>query len=472
MLFRSRRRDALLEKAGCELSDLRSDAKFAALLESLGVAPPKKVSAKKSEKAGHPVYTWAFAKSDPDFKSLLDHDNELVQWACEARLGLKSTIKESRAQRFLGVSDRMGVMPVALDYYGANTGRYSASSSEKLNAQNLPAVRGSKDPDAGLLRKSLAAPDGCSVVVSDASQIEARFVAWLAGQEDLVDAFAQGRDVYSEMATKIYGRAVDRKNNEDDYIPGFLGKCVTLGCGYSMSFVKFAQTVFGGMLGGPSLLFDKDMANQLSVDVKEFAKYVSRRNEVADRIVKAKPQAIAMNDWLTHLSCAQKIVNTYRSENPKIPEYWALCSVMIDAMHAGDEIEYGPVKTGKDRMVLPNGMFILYKGLERDKEGYTYLRRKEGRVQRVRLYGGALTENICQALAGAYVKEAMVRMAVKYGHRPILQVHDEVVVISPTDRAEKTLNEVNECMTTVPSWANGLPLASEGDFATAYGYAK
>ena len=82
------------------------------------------------------------------------------------------------------------------------------------------------------------------------------------------------------------------------------------------------------------------------------------------------------------------------------------------------------------------------------------------------------TENICQALAGAYVKEAMVRMAVKYGHRPILQVHDEVVVISPTDRAEKTLNEVNECMTTVPSWANGLPLASEGDFATAYGYAK
>lgn len=467
------RRDELLSRVGCTLADLRSDIKFAKVLEAMSVTPPKKQSAKKSEKAGHPVYTWAFAKNDPDFKSLLDHDDEMVRWACEARIGLKSTIKESRAQRFLGIAERMGVMPIALDYYGAATGRYAASSSEKVNAQNLPAVRGSKDPDAGLLRKSLAAPAGHSIVVSDASQIEARFVAWLAGQEDLLEAFAQGRDVYSEMATKIYGRHVDRKNNPDDFIPGFLGKCVTLGCGYSMSFFKFGQTVYGGMLGGPKILFDRDMADQLGVNTEMFARSMAANDEKGARAAESCPAAIELADWLVHLACAKKIVTTYRNNNPAIPQYWATCSAMIDDMYHGREMEYGPLTTEKDKLRLPNGMYLLYKGLERSESGdYSYLRRKEGRVQRVKVYGGSLTENICQALAGAYVKEAMVRMMLKYGHRPILQVHDEVVVVSREDSAEQTLKEVNECMTTVPRWAYGLPLASEGDFAHAYGFAK
>lgn len=769
------RRDTLLQKAQCSLADLRSDAKFARVLESLGVTPPKKQSVKKSEKAGHPVFTWAFAKSDPDFKAMLDHEDELVRWACEARLGLKSTIKESRAQRFLGVADRMGVMPVALEYYGAHTGRYAASSSEKLNAQNLPAVRGSKDPDAGLLRKALAAPEGHSVVVSDASQIEARIVAWLAGQDDLVEAFAQGRDVYSEMATKIYGRPVDRKKNKDDYIPGFLGKCVTLGCieegslvltdqglvkieevtidmrvwdgvewvshdgpvyqgekevihydsltatpdhivylrdgsecrfdeaaaqkaeiactehggeavryggdhfnracaareghddmgevrvmwggeedqpsqpearqnervpevqptevrdemargprhgdeaamhepegsgvgelrgagdsvqlpigdrrgtvdngesgcsqghgarpgeqqralrageptlgeptleclqhpegrprirdgevqtsvppcpvrglhaeepdsdgayaggdshevgvavvqakrrvwdilnagprnrytvsgrlvhncGYSMSFFKFGQTVYGGMLGGPQILFDQAMAEQLAIDTREFARYMSRSDDRVQRVVDTKPAALEMHQWLIHLACARKIVTTYRVENPKIPEYWATCGAMIDCMYYGEEATFGPIKTEKNRLLLPNGMYMPYKELERDKEGnYSYLRRKEGRVQRVRVYGGSLTENISQALAGAYVKEAMARAYITYGLRTVLQVHDEVVIVSPTEEADKALEYLNECMTTAPAWASGLPLASEGDHALAYGLAK
>jgi len=469
----NQRREELLSRAQCELADLRSDAKFAAVLESLGISPPKKLSAKKSEKAGHPVYTWAFAKSDPDFKALLDHEGDTVRWACEARLGLKSTIKESRAQRFLGVADRMGMMPIALDYYGANTGRYAASSSEKMNAQNLPAIRGSEDPDVGLLRKSLAAPKGKVVVVSDASQIEARIVAWLAGQEDLISAFAEGRDVYSEMASKIYGRHVDRrKNPAEDYIPGFLGKCTTLGCGYSMSFFKFGQTVYGGMLGGPQILFDDAMAEQLGVNVAMFGSLANNK-DFAGRLAETKPAAVDMAQWVTHLACAKKIVNTYRLSNPRIPEYWKTCGGMIDAMFEGNEVQYGPVRTAKNRLILPNGMALLYKDMERNEDGdYSYLRRKEGRVQRTKLYGGALTENICQALAGAYVKEAMVRMYLKYGHRPILQVHDEVVVLSDESRAQQTLDEVNECMTTPPAWASGLPLASEGEFASAYGFAK
>lgn len=468
-----RRREELLEKAKCRLEDLRSDAKFAELLISLGVSPPKKVSPKRSAKAGEPVYVWAFAKSDPDFKELLNHENELVRWAAEARIGLKSTIKESRAQRFRGIMHRMGKLPIALDYYGAGTGRYAASRSAATNLQNLPAARGSKDPDVALLRKSMRAPEGYAVVVCDASQIEARFAAWLAGQDDLVAAFAAHADVYSQMASKIFGRHVDRKNNPDDYIPGFIGKCTTLGCNYSMGMFKFAQTVYAGMLGGPSVLFDQAMADSLGVDVEWFAARAQKRAEFAERIEETRPMAIEQRDWLVHLAVAQKIIRVYREANHKIEELWATCDRMIEAMYNGEEMTLGPLRTGKNCVHLPNGMRLQYRDLQRDEDGrYTYLRRKEGRVQRVSIYGGALTENFCQALAGAYVKEAMARMWVKYGIRTVLQVHDEVVAVMPKEKADWALEKIMECMKTVPKWAKGLPLDAEGDIGESYGAAK
>lgn len=461
----------LLEQAKCTMEDLRSDAKFAVLLESLGVTPPKKLSVKKSEKAKEPVYTWAFAKSDADFKALGEHDDELVRWAVEARLGLKSTIKQSRAERFLGIADRMKVLPVALTYYGAGTGRYAASSSAKINMQNLPAVRGSKDPDAGLLRKALCAPKGQVVVVSDASQIEARLVVWQAGQDNVLEAFAQGRDVYSEMASRVFNRPVDRKKNPDDYIPGFLGKCLVLGAGYGMGHVKFGTTVFGGMLGGPKVLFDDVMVEQLEVNVNEYARYVRKSKQTQAALLESKPASVESIVWIKHAACAKKLIDMFRLNNPNIPEYWKTGDEMLSAMYRGVEETFGVFRTEKNRLMLPNGMWLHFKEIERDKEGYTCLRKKEGRVKRVKVYGGSVVENLSQSLAGAYVKEAMVRMHLK-GHRPILQVHDEVVCLADEDKAEQVLKEVNECMEMVPSWAVGLPLAAEGDFARSYGEAK
>lgn len=461
----------LLEQAKCMMEDLRSDAKFALLLESLGVTPPKKLSVKKSAKAGEPVYTWAFAKSDADFKALGESDDELVRWAVEARLGLKSTIKQSRAARFLGIAERMGVLPVALTYYGAGTGRYAASSSAKINMQNLPAIRGSKDPDAGLLRKALCAPKGQVVVVSDASQIEARLVVWQAGQTNVLEAFAQGRDVYSEMASRVFNRPVDRKKNEADYIPGFLGKCLVLGAGYGMGHVKFGTTVFGGMLGGPKVLFDDVMIEQLEVDVGGYARYVRKSKQVQDALTETKPAGLDGLTWIKHAACAKKLIDMFRLNNPMIPEYWKRGDEMLSAMYRGSEEKIGIFPTEKGRLLLPNGMWLHFKELEKDREGYTCLRKKEGRVKRVKVYGGSVVENLSQALAGAYVKEAMVRMHLK-GHRSILQVHDEVVCLADEDKAEQVLKEVNECMETVPSWAVGLPLAAEGDFARSYGEAK
>ncbi len=217
------RKDNLLASlgGGVQAKELRSNDKFAEVLRQLGVNPPTKVSAKTGKT------TWAFAKNDADFKALMEHDDPAVRAAVEARLGHKSTQKATRAARFMGIAKRMGTLPVPLAYYSAHTGRYGGTDG--INMQNLPRAS-RKDPDSGLLRKAIVAPPGHKLVVADLSQIEARLLVWQAGQDDKVAAFAQGRDTYSEQASVIYSRKIDRKNNPDDFVPGFIGKAVVLGC--------------------------------------------------------------------------------------------------------------------------------------------------------------------------------------------------------------------------------------------------
>ena len=126
--------------------------------------------------------TLAFGKTDKEFIELLEHPNEKVQVAVAARLGVKSTLEETRTENLIGVSER-GRLPIMLNYYGAHTGRFSGG--DKLNLQNLPA-RGNNT-----IRRALKAPNGQVLVACDSSQIEARMVAWVAEQHDLVSAFAQ-----------------------------------------------------------------------------------------------------------------------------------------------------------------------------------------------------------------------------------------------------------------------------------------
>ena len=191
------RQAALLTSANLETrEELMSNDKFAAKLRELGVEPPTKIS----ERTGKP--TFAFSKKDVEFTALLEHDNPDVQALVAARLGLKSTIEETRTQMFLGIADR-GPLPIMLTYYGGHTGR--ASGSDKVNLQNLP--RG------GALRKAMRAPAGYCLCVSDSSQIEARTLAWFAGQSDLVDEFKHGVDVYSSFATTVYGYQVTKKEH-------------------------------------------------------------------------------------------------------------------------------------------------------------------------------------------------------------------------------------------------------------------
>ena len=135
-----------------------------------------------------------------EFKHLLTHQDERVQSLVAARLGNKSTLEETRTQRFIDIAKR-GLLPVPVRYYAAHTGRWGGD--DKINLQNLP----SRGANANMLKRGIIAPQGHSIIDADSAQIEARVLAWLAEQDDLTEAFAKGEDVYKNMASRIYGVA-------------------------------------------------------------------------------------------------------------------------------------------------------------------------------------------------------------------------------------------------------------------------
>ena len=199
----------LMEAVEADKSVLMSNPKLAELLQQLKVVPPTKISPATGK------VTWAFGKTDEWFKVLLEHPNPKVQAVVAARMGVKSTLEETRTERFIQIAER-GTLPVPLRYYAAHTGRWGGD--DKINLQNLP--RNS------LLKKAILAPEGYMFIDCDSSQIEARTLAWLAGQDDLVEAFANGEDVYKIMASSIYGVPLEEVTADQR----FVGKTTILGC--------------------------------------------------------------------------------------------------------------------------------------------------------------------------------------------------------------------------------------------------
>jgi DNA polymerase len=384
----------LLKDADINLEDVMSNPKFAQILSTLDVVPPTKTSPTTGKQ------TYAFAKTDQGLQDLLEHPDLRVQAVVAARLGVKTTIEESRTERFIGIGKR-GLLPVPLKYYAAHTGRWGGS--DKLNMQNLPS-RG----NASALKKSLRAPAGHVIISCDSSQIEARTLAWLAGQEDLVKAFANGEDVYKIMASKIFQKPVTEITKEER----FFGKTVILGCGYGMGHDKFHHML------------------SLNKDTK------------------------------VSLGEAERIIQVYRGYNPNIVRLWKLADRAIHYMATSTGWRFGRgdlLEVGNKYVILPNTMKIEYHDLRSSpSEGWMYSTLRE---KNVKLYGGKLVENVVQALARIIVGEQMLRIAKKY--RPVLTVHDAVSIIVPEQESIEAMAYVQECMRWVPSWANGLPVDCE-----------
>ena len=394
-------KDKLLDASGLDTETLMSNNKFADWLRSRGVEPPTKISPTTGREA------LAFSKTDKDFLALQDHEDVIIQTAVAARLGVKSTLEETRTERFIGIGSR-GRLPVPLKYYAAHTGRWGGADS--LNLQNLPSRTGSSS-----LKKSIVAPQGFVIIDADSAQIEARMLAWLSGQNDLVEQFTVGEDVYRLMASAIYSKDVSDITKDER----FIGKTVVLGCGYGMGAEKFK--------------------NMLSL------------------------QKVSMDK-----SEAERIISIYREKNFKIKQLWGQGQNALRFILQKRNAPIGQhdvVRVMDGGLLLPSGITMRYTNLRNDKDdGFMYDARKN---EVVRIYGGKVIENIVQALARIVIGHQMLKIAERY--RVVLTVHDAVACIAPETEVLEAKRYVEECMRSAPEWAVGLPLNCESGYGRSYG---
>lgn len=405
----------LLSGLGLKREDVTSNPRFAHALRELGVDPPSKQSITTGN------MTFAFSKKDPEFLQLQSHPDPRVRSLIQTRLLLKSSIERTRVAMFLEIERLRGTaLPIPLMYYGAHTGRFSGSMG--INMQNLP--RGSA------LRKAVKAPPGYKVVSVDLSAIEARITATLAGQWDLVQSFADGKDVYSEFATDVYGYPVS-KDNPNTKTERFVGKTAILGLGFGMGVQKYIATM-----------------QAAGIDVTD--------------------------------DDGEKVVKYYRKKYPRIPMLWQRMDACVSRMmelqglaFAGFPAEDPIIKFYNRQLVLPNGMPINYPKLQRDAMNKVYYMCFETPTKAYPkpLWGGALTENIVQALARIIISRAELRLA-RAGLQSVLQVHDELVYVVPEEKAQQVASLLQRVVTDPVPWMPRLPLACEVGIGDSYGDAK
>jgi DNA polymerase len=471
-------------------ASLSSSDKFADLLRAAGVEPPVKLNPK-----GEEIY--AFAKSDPGMVDLLEHRRDDVRFLAEARLAVKSTLVETRTERLLGVAQR-GAVPFYLKYGGAHTHRWSGG--DKMNPQNFN--RG------GALRDAILAPEGHVLVVADSGQIEARVVAWLAGEAGLLEAFrrndrqtdeyqaafaarveALGKeqvkeierelaalglregDFYSDVGGGFFGKKLSKKETP---LERQIAKAMILGLGFGMGWLKFALELLKGLLGADPVQFTRLEAAKFGVDVDAFARRAARtaddRETTCAATVRGATSRLRPEDLLVHCAVADYFVRRYRAANPRVVRLWRACEDVIKAMDLGQPLRFRGLTVERHAIRKPGGLVLRYPGLRREKRGWGYLGGASGR-ERAKLYGGLLTENLVQSLARDVVAEQALAIQ-SDGIRIVTTTHDEVVAAVPEADGPEALKLMLRAMRRPPTWAADLPLNAAGGFGLRYGDAK
>lgn len=421
------RREKAVQDALTDKRTLGSSERFADLLRSLGVTPPQKIS----RRTGQPTY--AFARTDLEFKELLEHPNRQVAAAVEARLRTKSALIENRSARLIA---RCGLpTPVYLAYWAARTGRWGGG--DKVNLQNLPS-RG----DGANLRKAIKAPKGAKLLICDASQIEARMAAWLAGFTAKLDAFklndtvigydAKGKelragpDIYCVGAAGIFGRPIDKDRDQGER---FIGKVFELSGQYGAGAVRTKNTFAQGIYGPPVIM---------------------------------------------DLEKVKTDLRNWRMANQPIIDLWGeLERCARRAFLEGVEVEHGPLvfeRFKSDGYIhLPNGTFMKYTNVNvnPDDGSFGY----ESRMGWTRLWGGILLENVCQALCCALLKKQMLTMVddprLEY-LRIANTVHDECLGVTYEDLADESFKLMRWHMSQTADWCPDIPLNAAGKISDEY----
>lgn len=476
----------LLEQCDVTQQELRSDAKFAELLRAEGIEPGMKWPKKRAKEAEGLVKQgidptehgitrkYAFAKTDKFMEELGHHPSQRVQILRAARLKTKTTIEESRVERFIGIASR-GYLPAPILY--GKTVTHRAAGGGKINLQNmgrprpvsaksikgtllatstglrtlnyLDSVTGNIYTDEGDvfsradlssgdktchefgLRDAIRAPQGYKVVPVDSSNIELRVCHMLCGQMDTIERVRSGEDLYSWFASDLYGKPIDKKNNPVERQHGKVGMLQLQFQSGAGSFQTAAR-----VQGGVELSLDE---SQMTVDM-------------------------------------------FRGKFPMIVQMWKHCQRLIPDIFSGVERpidQWGLCHTTKNAIVLPNGMRLDYLNLRQEEDpdwGMQWVYDDKETRKPKKLYGGQVVQHMTQALARIVVFDQGLVIENRWGRTRqegvVLYVHDENVLIVRDAFARPALDDSIQIMSTPPAWWPGLPVAAEGDIAQTYGDAK
>jgi DNA polymerase len=335
---------------------------------------------------------------------------------------MSSTMEEGRVKRLITLHDiKDGWLPIPVVYYGCHPGRLSGD--DEINMQNLPRVETKNGVKKGHLRYAVIAPAGYSVLAADFSNIEARIVATLAGEAELREGFRSGADIYSSFASKIYGREINKK---DDPNERFVGKGCILGLGYGMGWKKFQLK-----MAQEGIMFTDDQAKD--------------------------------------------IVYLYRCTYPGVPALWRHLEYMASTYMLTPDVphpsEMANLIFANERIILPNGMPLMYPGLRHDGDGYKFDSRFAGVEVPNFIWGGTWLENISQALARIIAVRAELRLA-RRGLIAAHQVHDELIWVVPTAIVDRVKPVVALSMCEAVDFLPALPIAIEIKHGPTYGDAK
>ena len=427
----SAEKQAALDKSvATSFKQLNSGKQLATLLESHGAEVPMKISTDTGKE------TYAFAKTDRPFLELLDHPNDVVVNLVSARLRVKTSINQTRAQSYLDVSHR-GTWPVDLNLSGARTThRLSGSSGGGGNPQNL----GRKSP----LRYAVIPPDNMQMYAVDSSNIELRDAMVLAGEWEVVEKLKNPAfDLYKLFAAHLYGKEVNAVNDHERLV----GKIAMLQLQYGAGWEGFMNAAFswGVPLEGEE---------------------------------------------------AMRIVSMYRAAFPKMPQVWRTINYMLKQLLRGETEEWKNDHLIYANPTTPagcagftsvrTGLSITYPSLrwERDEEGkrqmtYSRFDTKSYRIVDTRIWGAKAFENICQMLARDVVFEQQLtlddHLKAEYDPacRTVMSIHDESVGLVPNHvPIQCVLDDAEEIFGRSPTWWPELPVFGEAHAGGNYASCK
>ena len=368
----------------------------------------------------------ALKNAEGDIKEVLELRQELSKSSVRKYDAMKNVKgKDNRARGLI-------------QFYGANrTGRYSGRLIQVQNlrrnilkdldlARSLVKNRdyetmeilyeSPSDILSQLIRTAFIAKEGTRFIISDFSAIEARVLAWLAGEQWVLDAFENGEDIYCRTASRMFGVPVEKHG-----VNGHLrqeGKIATLACGYQ------------GALGALKAMGGIEMG--LSEDELQ---------SIVDSWREANPNIVSI--WWDIDSVVKRVVKTRTKEKYKSLVISYEKGILFIELPSKRRLAYPKAKIGVNRF---GGESIVYEGIV-----------VGNKWDKIESYGGKFVENIVQAIARDILAEAMMRLE-KRGFNIVMHIHDEVVMGGDSSSIE----EINEIMSIVPSWAPGLILDADG----------